>query len=468
MKHNDTDHIVETYRDRIIETTQELVRRPSIIDVPEEGMPFGRQIADVLNYTLALCESMGFRVKNCDNYCGWAEIGTGEEMIGILCHLDIVPIGEGWTYEPLAAEIIDGKLYGRGSIDDKGPTVAALYAVRAYVDLHPDLNKRIRLIFGCNEENDWICMDHYNETEELPTCGFVPDAQFPVIYAEKGISFPILDKDFQVKGATYVKSLNGGSSANMVAGSCSATLVCDNADEVAKTMSELSAGELNGAKLSVKTEGNNVVLETTGRIAHGSTPWEGINAISSMMKVIGTVNDLDPEQKKFVDYYNNCIGYELDGVSLCGCVVEDEASGRLVNNAGTCTMDETHGSICLNERYPVTVKGSDLHELIRKQAEQYGIDLSIRLDSPPGYVPKDHPMITKLMNVYRSYVDDPTEPMLIGGGTYARSVKNCVAFGPLLPGRVELAHCPDEYIYIDDLILSAKIYAAAIAELCSN
>ena len=149
-------------------------------------------------------------------------------------------------------------------------------------------------------------------------------------------------------------------------------------------------------------------------------------------------------------------------------MVEDEASGSLVNNVGTCSMDENGGRICLNERYPVTFDGGELQDLISRQAERYGIKASLRLDSPPGYVPKDHPMITTLMKVYRHYVDDPSEPVLIGGGTYARSMKNCVAFGPLLPGRTELAHCPDEFMYVEDLILVSKIYAAAIARLCES
>lgn len=466
MKYRKTDEWVENNREAIIRDAQRIVQSPSVIGRTEEGKPFGRQIYDTLELMLSMCSDMGFRVKNCDGYCGWAEIGEGDEMIGILCHLDVVPVGEGWTVDPFDAVIIDGKMYGRGSIDDKGPTIAALYAVKAYSELNPDLNKRIRLIFGCNEENDWICMDHYKKFEELPACGFAPDATFPVIYAERGISFPILDAEFEACGNTKVVRLEGGSSANMVAGSCRAVIAVPGAEALAERFRALSEEDLGGASLECEAADGELRLKTGGRIAHGSTPWEGVNAISAMMRVIGMIDGLDAGQKRFVDYYNDCIGFETDGTGLCGCVVEDDASGRLVNNAGTCFMDERGGKICLNERYPVTFDGKVLQDLITRQAEKYGLSAGLRLDSPPSYVPKDDKLITTLMKVYRHYVDDPSEPVLMGGGTYARSMENCVAFGPLLPGRQELAHCPDEFIYVDDLILVSKIYAAAISHLC--
>jgi len=466
MNYTSTDRKIEEYRDAVIETTQRMVRSSSVIGNAEEGKPFGKNIYDTLQLMLDICSDLGFRVYNGDGYFGWAEVGEGDDMIGILCHLDIVPVGEGWTHDPFAAEIIDGRMYGRGTIDDKGPTVAALYAVKSYVDLNPGLNKRIRLIFGCNEENDWICMDHYKATQELPTCGFVPDAEFPVIYAEKGISFPILDAEFSEVSGTRILEFEGGSSANMVAGSCRAVVASADTGRVVDSLAAITSEDLNGAEFEIIAEDGTVALKTNGRIAHGSTPWEGINAISAMMYILGKIEDLNEEQARFVRYYNDCIGFDTDGTKLCGRVVCDEASGSLVNNAGMCTMDENEAHLYLNERYPVTLQGSDLQDFISSTASSYGISARLRLDSPPGYVPVDDPMITKLMRVYRHYVDDDTEPLLIGGGTYARSMKNCVAFGPLLPGREELAHCPDEFIFIDDLMLAAKIYAAAITELC--
>lgn len=468
MDYRMTDSIIENYREAIISDTQRLIQSPSVIGDTAEGQPFGADIARTLELTLSMCAEMGFRTKNCDGYCGWAEIGSGDEMIGILCHLDVVPVGEGWTKEAFGAEIEDGKIYGRGSIDDKGPTVAALYATKAYSELHPGMNRRIRLIFGCNEENDWVCMDHYKASEEIPSCGFVPDATFPVIYAEKGILFPILEAAFHTDGRVRVKELKGGSSANMVAGSCSAVICTPEAAVLAERFSAFGPEDLGGAVLECEAEGEELRLKAKGLIAHGSTPWEGVNAISAVMKVIGGIEDLDSDQKRFVRYYNDCIGFETDGTGLCGCKVEDDVSGRLVNNAGTCEMDGTTGKICLNERYPVTFDGALLQKLISEQAARYGLTASLRLDSPPSYVPKDDPMIVKLMDVYRHYVDDPSEPVLIGGGTYARSIANCVAFGPLLPDRKELAHCPDEFVYIEDLILATKIYAAAIASLCDE
>ena len=185
----------------LIENLQVLIKIPSVhaeSSVPNE--PFGLNTVKALEYVLDLGKKLGFKAKNIDGYCGYIEFGEGSELIGIVGHLDVVPEGENWTYPPFDARIEDNKIYGRGAIDDKGPVMASLYAMKAVMDYCSEnnisINKRVRLILGLNEERDWKCINYYKEHEEIPSIGFSPDADFPCIYAEKGLLSPFLIMDY--------------------------------------------------------------------------------------------------------------------------------------------------------------------------------------------------------------------------------------------------------------------------------
>ena len=183
------EEYVKNNKNNIIDTVSKLIGYKSVSkETGNPEKPFGEECKKALNYFLDLGNKMGFRTKNIDGYCGYIEFGDGDELVGIIGHLDVVPADfkDGWTTDPFKADIRDSKLFGRGSIDDKGPVVASLYAMK-YVADNLKVNKRVRLILGLNEEKSWKCINHYKEVEEAPTIGFSPDANFPAIYAEKGI-----------------------------------------------------------------------------------------------------------------------------------------------------------------------------------------------------------------------------------------------------------------------------------------
>ena len=195
-----TDYMIKQYieehKKEIIQKTQELIQIPSVISHSDNPLhPFGKSVNDALEYTLKLGESLGFRTKNIDGYCGYIEFGEGKELIGIIGHLDVVPEGDNWTYPPFSATIADNKIYGRGAIDDKGPVISSLYAMKAVADTC-QIRKRVRLILGLNEENDWKCINYYKKHEESPSIGFSPDADFPCIYSEKAILTSYLKMDY--------------------------------------------------------------------------------------------------------------------------------------------------------------------------------------------------------------------------------------------------------------------------------
>jgi len=441
----------------MVESLRQLIRIPSVKGEGLPGMPFGKGIAQCLETTLKLCNQLGFRTKNCNGFVGYAEAGVGEEMLGILVHLDVVPAGNGWTYPPFGGEIHDGKLYGRGAIDDKGPAVAAIYALKAVLDSGAPLKKRVRLIFGTDEESDWEDMDYYTRNEELPSCGFTPDADFPVIVGEMGI----LQFDFVLEESNYKKEveektapaakaeteavINGGTAPNVVPDYCR-------------------------AEFPLKS-GGTLIIEETGVSAHASTPEKGENAISKVMerlyqaKIRGELN-CSPPMEKLIRFYHDKIGFCLHGEKL-NCDLRDEESGRLVCNAGMIRATDSGISLSVDIRCPVSFDKDEVLRRLAGEAEAYGFKIRNVTYLKPVFFDKDSNFVQTLLRVYRTATGDDGEPITMAGGTYARAMDNIIAFGPLFPGREATEHCKDEYIALEDLFKITEIYAETIQSLAT-
>lgn len=408
-----------------MQTLGELVSIPSVSGAPEGEYPFGRAPYEALQYALNLCKRYGFTTKQCGNHCGWAEIGGGEEIFGILVHLDVVPAGEGWRTNPFAVTQIEGKLYGRGVIDDKGPAIAVIHAMQALLEDKMPLNKRVRIIFGTSEETgDETDLALYKQTETLPTLGITPDADFPVVYLEKGIGEVQLSMPLATAGITHAC---GGNAPNMVPDGC-----------------EISA---NGTKITA-----------TGKSAHGSMPWLGENAIGNAMAQLGNSTPLS-------QFYNACIGMSTDGVGL-HCNFSDAQSGDTTVNVGLIEVIDDHVMLTLDIRCAVSCTPDMLLEAIQKTVAPYGITAQRTFWSDPVFMDENSAFVQSLMAVYRAVTGRQDAPLRMGGGTYARSMENIVAFGPVFPGRECTEHQANEYIYLADLLLAQEIYYQAIAKLC--
>ena len=464
------DKIVESMKNDIIKNTQELVKIKSVERSPEPGAPFGAEIRKCLDRTLEMCKDLGFEVENFDGFAGHAEYGEGEDIVGILVHVDVVPEGSGWSHDPYAGEIVDGKIFGRGTIDDKGPAVTAIYGLKAVMESGVKFNRRVRIIVGCDEESGrWACMKHYFKHAEMPICGFSPDADFPIINSEMGILIFNLQKEFEKNeesccGGLRIKRMQGGNKVNMVPDYCECELEMnkDFAERIQKTVDYMK-DKLN-AKLELEIDGSKCIIKSYGLSAHGSTPDKGINAISQLISCICKLPLCVSEQTAYINFLDEHIGMKVDGSSF-GIAMSDDISGKLVFNLGTIDVSEEKGSIGINIRYPVTKTRNDVYDVIKQKIAVSGIRLVEGDGKDPLYVPEDNFMIKALQKVYEEVTGEKAELISIGGGTYARAIKNAVAFGPLFPGKEETAHQKDEYIEIEDLIKSTKIYAEAIYEL---
>jgi succinyl-diaminopimelate desuccinylase len=423
---------IRSRQDEIINSVLESVKINSVEGMPEEGMPFGRGVNDALEHALKLADKMGFRTKNADGYFGYAEYGEGEEMVAVLGHMDIVPVGDDWTFDPWG-EIVDDRIYGRGTLDDKGCIIGALYALDAVRKLAGSLKRRVRIIFGTNEETGSKDMVKYNEMEETPVMGFTPDADYPVIFSEKGIARVVLEKRITDGSLLMAKA---GNAVNIVPGTAAMSFIAGN--ELQHLMAE-------------------------GIPAHGSTPELGKNAISALMKKAadyGTAGDFGT----FVRFFNEHIAEETDGKSLgLSCVTAKFGSTTV--NAGLMEGNSECIKITLDCRYPANEDFAGRIDELKKKTDEYGIRCELIKNVEPLYIPENSKLVKTLQAVYNEQTGETAEPVVIGGGTYAKAVKNIVAFGPVFPGQESVIHQKDEFISIEHLMKNIEIMAHAMYRL---
>ena len=460
-------------RENLIADLQTLISFSSIQGEPEEDKPFGLEVDRCLKAFLQRAQEMEMRTENLEGYAGTVEIGNGDEMLGILCHLDVVPAGNDWDYDPFTGVIDEGKIYGRGTLDNKGPAIASLYAMKAILDLDISLNKRVRLILGTNEESGWEGISYYQDNYEMPDIAFSPDAVYPVIHAEKGIL--IFDLSFaktmdseveKEEKEVLVKKLTGGNAPNMVPDRASA-LVEGNYNYLQQEIDQYEKnydGEIQLKKIN-ETEGE-IIFK--GISAHGSLPQDGINAISYLIDFLAGLELQNNDMASFICSYENLIGKQYFAENI-GCQMEDEVSGKLVFNVGQIVTKENEVRITVNIRYPVTYQAEEVYNGMEDKIKKVDWQLFKKEHKKPLYVEKEDILVKDLMEVYKEVTgDEDAKPIAIGGGTYARAVPKGVAFGPLFPGQPELAHQKNEFIEIKDLLLNTEILFKAIIKLAGK
>lgn len=460
------DNLIDEKRDIIIDTLSRTIEFPSVsVETDDPTKPFGEDCKNVLNYILDLGKQLGFRVKNIDGYCGYLEFGEGEEMLGIIGHLDVVPADNNWTYSPFKATIKDGKLYGRGAIDDKGPVVASIYAMKAVMDT-VKVHKRVRLILGLNEETNWKCINYYKAHEESPTLGFSPDADFPCIYAEKGILSVFIKQNLPNIPLKISNIDTNNNAINVVSKYCKVTLSADHTLDIKELYTYINKIIDNkNLNISSTIEDNVIQLVSNGIAAHAAHPDLGINAISHMLVLLQSIYEHINIKYPIIDFFNKYIGTEYDGKSL-GINLSDE-SGSLTLNVGKFLIDENSISIGLNLRIPVTISLDTIASVFYTKAQEYSNEIEIQIPArkAPLYIDKNNNLVQNLCNIFNESTNMNEKPIAIGGATYARAFDNCISFGANFPGDKDMCHQVDEFIYIDKLILSSKIYAKAIYEL---
>lgn len=410
---------------------KKLVAIDSVQAAPCDASPFGEGVAKCLQFVADDAKSRGFKVGLGDGYYVWAETGEGD-LFGVLGHLDTVPLGGGWHADPLG-EIKDGVFYGRGVLDDKGPMTLAFYAALSLLKEGKKPKRRIRFIWGGNEESGWKCIERYLQREEVPKEGISPDADFPVINCEKGVAHVRLT----FAKPKEVVSMKGGERVNVVMPECRAKvrgeIECDLAESVSDGATELVAH---------------------GAAAHGSTPFEGVNAGWKMLK---TLADFSPECGRLAELL--C---DHDGSGL-GIACRDEKSGALTCNMGIIDTDTKNIIVELDIRHPVDVPRDDILKRLKEVEGVKSVELTAFHD--PLYVAPDDELVTALSDAYNACTGESAKPIAIGGATYARALPKAVAFGPVFPGEKSTIHMPDERQSLEKLRKIYDIYRASFERL---
>lgn len=406
-----------------------LLKIRSVKEDATPNAPFGEGVKQALLHTLSLAESFGFKTINYDNYIGEVIWGEGKPF-GVLCHLDVVPEGDlkEWNTNPYEPTVIDGKLYARGALDDKSGAISILFCMKALLDAGYTPKREIRLILGCDEESGWGCIEHYKTVATLPEEGISPDADFPVIYAEKGI----VHITYKYKKSPDLLWIQGGERANVV---------CD------KVEAKLAKTDLYVDYPQVFVDGD--VVKTVGVSAHGSTPEKGVNAMDPMLAFLeanGLV-ERGVHDKLFKD--------------VLGLKKLNDETGFLTFSPNIIRSDENYIYVTVDVRYPSTFKNDFVMEKLNEVGES-----TVNNYQEPLYSPKDSGLVKTLCDIYNEITGSVCEPIAIGGGTYARALKNGVAFGPALGKEGDSIHKPNEYVTLKTLDLMNKIYLETLRRIC--
>lgn len=441
---NDIKNKVQEYTPELLQNLRELVSFPSVYS--EDAKPFGQANIDCLNHALELGRELGFKAVNVDNYAGYIEIGEGDEVVGIVGHLDVVPVSDTWDTNPFEMTQIGDKYYGRGTSDDKGGVVCGLMAMKILHEIQPKLNKRIRLIMGCNEESGSAGLRYYIQKEGHVDCGFTPDGSFPVVFGEKGMI-----RGKFIANTTKILEIKGGTAANAVAAKIEVVVLSNSFDEDSfKTYLEK-----NG--LTYQIEKNDTwKITVSGKAAHASTPEEGINAISHTVEALYQAGFND----EFVNAYHQHVGTDYYGISL-GIDVSDEY-GRLTSNLGVISKKDNEITVTIDIRFPVTLTHQDLANKLVSNGNGFIKDVG---GVDPLFFPLDHPMIQAMLEAYYEVTKSDLKPLTMGGGTYARTMNNIVAFGCDTQQYNWHIHDDNEFVTLESLQTQVEVYTKALINL---
>jgi succinyl-diaminopimelate desuccinylase len=449
----DVKELVKGYREELIERLGTLVSINSEEGTPEADAPFGTGPRDALQAALKMLEADGFKTVNLENYAGYAEVGSGKETIGIVGHLDVVPAHQedGWNTDPFKMTEKDGILYGRGVADDKGAVVASMIALKVLKDMQVPMTKRIRLIMGTNEETGSRGLAYYVKKEGSVDYGFTPDGDFPCINGEKGM----ISAEYRSR-KTGIRDIKGGTAKNVVCRKC--YVVVDKCSFSKKKLTDYYNN--NNIDFAIEDNDQTIKITVTGISAHASTPELGTNAISYLLVGLKEAGYQDP----FVDFYCSHFGLDTDGAGI-GAKCSDEY-GALTLNCGVIGMKDGVVSGSIDMRFPVTLSSRAILKSMSGHLADDGGEIEVRNTVEPLFYPVDSPLVTSLTEAYQEVTGDTeTQPMVIGGGTYAKGIDNTIAFGCAFPGNDYHIHDANEWVKIDELLEQAEIYVAGIQKL---
>ena len=467
MYRKEIEEFVEAHRQEMLEDICTLCRINSEKMPYKEGMPYGEGAFTALAEALSMAENYGFSITNYDNYVGTVDLNEKESQLDILAHLDVVPAGEGWKEtEPFEPVVKGDKLFGRGTADDQGPAVAALYAMRAVKELGIPLKKNARLILGTDEECGSSDIAHYYAIEKEAPMTFSPDGSYPVVNTEKGGLNGHFTASFAPSDALpKLVSVEAGIKVNVVPGKARATVQGIDVEVMEKAAEEVS-GE-TGIRFEFDVEEDAATITAIGAGAHASKPEEGNNALTGLLVLIQRLPFAPCEQISAIGRLLELIPHGDTSGKALGIAMSDELSGDLTLAFSLLTISDRELDGTFDSRCPVCATKENVLEVAKAKMAEKGFTLLNDSMKPPHHVDGDSEFIRTLLRTYEEYTGRTGECIAIGGGTYVHELKNGVAFGAAMPETDNRMHGADEFAVIEELIVSAKMFAQVIVDLCS-
>ncbi|QAT50064.1 M20 family peptidase [Caproiciproducens sp. NJN-50] len=444
-----------------------LVRIPSDKGEAKEGMPYGEGPAKAMEAAAKLAESHRFSVGRHGNRVITIDLNGKPRQLDILAHLDVVPGGNGWTVtQPFEPLLKGGRLYGRGAADDKGPAVAALYAMMAVRDLGVPLTKNARLVLGGDEECGSSDMAYYYQHEPEAPMTFSPDAAFPVINIEKGRFGTWVKAGWEEAfSLPRIVSAHGGVKNNVVPDTAEAVLEGIAAAEASACARR--SEEKTGVKFELRGQGETIRVTAHGSCAHASTPGGGNNAVTGLITFLTGLPLPKSESLRALRSLNALFPHGDWSGTAAGVAMRDEISGDLTLALDLFEYGPTGLKAYFDGRTPVCATNENLRDKFFARAAELGLNVEKTEVSPAHHVPADSPFVRTLLRCYEQYSGRKGECVAIGGGTYCHHLKNGVGFGCSMPGTENRMHGADEFAVVKELLLGAEIFAQAIIDLCS-
>lgn len=456
---------VDEHRDEMLRDIGTLVAVNSIRGEAAPGAPFGEGPAEALRRALDMCASYGFAVKNYDGYVGTADMNDKPAALDILAHLDIVDAGAGWDTDPFTIVEKDGCLYGRGTDDDKGPAVAALYAMRAVRESGLELKGNVRLVLGTDEECGSSDLRYYFSKEKSAPYTFSPDASFPVYNTEKGHYAPAFRKSWEEETALpRVLTIDGGFRINVLPADAKACVAGLGEDEVRAIA--LQMAEKLKVSVSVEDKAGCVEISVSGQDAHASTPELGNNGITALIAILCALPLADCESTKAIKSLDKLMPHGDTAGKALGIAMEDEISGALTLAFSLLTLNDTGMEGRFDSRVPICANEDNCRIAAEKSFAEEGFEVEGSM-LPPHHTSADTPFVQTLLKRYEQFTGLKGECLSMGGGTYVHDIEGGVAFGTAMPGYDTNLHSANEHILIEDMLTSCKIFAMVIADMCS-
>lgn len=435
---------IDSYQEEMLHTLDTLISVPSVKGDTIENMPYGEDCAKVLSKMLDIANDMGFITKNFENYVGTIKFNDKSENLGILCHLDVVPVTEkNWSYPPFRATLDNGKIFGRGAIDDKGPAVAVLYAMKSIKDMGIKLRDNVRFVVGTDEENGSSDLEYYSTCEKMPPNVFTPDGSYPCINIEKGMIRIFFSSEYQ---GDFIKELHGGTVINGVP-----------AESYAIVSKEVPQSE----NIEVEKVENGYKVKYIGLSAHASTPHLGNNAITGLIQYLSKFDNSQAIQGLSKSFPHG----DFNGKSL-GIFYNDELSGSTTSVLSIIDFSGDTIDCKMDIRFPLNTTKESIISTVSEKLQNCGYHVSVDMAENPHHTDENSDFIKTLLNIYEEETGNEPYCKAIGGGTYVHDIEGGVAFGAEFPNDDNNMHGDDEFIKLESLMLNCKMFARAIVEIC--